>query len=88
MGEISDAVEECYYDQLHRSNESAQISHAISAFSHQMRSRMLANIGKKHGWDNRHQFSDDELKKKLLAALIDEDWASVGNYAMMARGRK
>ncbi|KZK97293.1 MULTISPECIES: hypothetical protein [unclassified Pseudovibrio] len=55
MGGISDQVEERYYDQLHRSNESAHISTVVNAFSHNMRARMLANIDKKHGWDDPHQ---------------------------------
>ncbi|SDQ17532.1 hypothetical protein [Pseudovibrio sp. Tun.PSC04-5.I4] len=88
MGEISDRVEERYHDRLHHSNESARISTAVDAFSHKMKARMRANIDKKHCWDDLHQLTGGELKKKLLAAVIDEDWVSVGNYAMIASGRR
>ncbi|WP_093182283.1 hypothetical protein [Pseudovibrio sp. Tun.PSC04-5.I4] len=88
MGEIRDRIEECYHEQAYASNERSRIATAISAFSHKMQSCMRANIGIKEGWNDLHHFPERELKKNLLVAVVEEDWVSVGCYAMIANERK
>lgn len=87
MGQIGDEVEERCYDALHRSNEQHRISQAVQSLAHKMKGRMLANIDRKSGWDDRGSFTDEDLKKKLLAAFVDGDWVSVANFSMMADKR-
>ncbi|KZL26055.1 hypothetical protein [Pseudovibrio sp. WM33] len=84
MGSIRDRVEEQHRDEMHRANERGRIGAAIGSLAHRMRNRMFACIDTKSGWDDRHQMPDAELQKKLQAAVIDRDWVSVANYAMMA----
>ncbi|WP_068310468.1 hypothetical protein [Polycladidibacter hongkongensis] len=83
MGSMRDRIEEQYHDEMHRENERGRIGTAIGAFCHQMKNRMFACVDRKSGWDNRHQSPDATLQKQLQAAVIDRDWVSVGNYAMM-----
>ncbi|MFS8182137.1 hypothetical protein ACMG4P_11350 [Pseudovibrio denitrificans] len=83
MGSMRDRIEEQHRDEMHRANERGRIGTAISSFSHRMKNRMFACVGRKSGWDDRHRIKETEMKKMLQAAVIDGDWVSVGNYAMM-----